>query len=229
MRDTEAMAVSSGCWVVIGCPRFQAMSLPASGLPGTGHGEMVETGMRRRPDMTIDEAQKPMVFKIDDEDRYDWDLLQNGAINLYFKHAVFEEAITSLEQLGYHIIRLRFDNEKQFEADMTRALKWQQQFGYSPWNGNLDALNDGFRDEPFNSADDTAFCIENFQACVAHDGYMATTLLDILARTSRNYLLFGKRLIGLIQTNDPEFDRDGLGGTTTHWNEAEWLNSARGL
>ncbi|MGI9381635.1 MAG: hypothetical protein ACR2PO_00650 [Methyloligellaceae bacterium] len=174
-------------------------------------------------------GRKRTVFEIDGEDRFDWDLLQNGAINLYFKPAVLEEAIAALEQLGYHVIRLRFDTEKQFEADITTALKWEEQFGYAPWNGDLNALNDGFRGQPFHSADDTAFCIENFQACVALNDYWATGLLDIMARTSRDYLLFGKRLIFLIQTDDPEFDREGLGGTSTHWNEAEWLNSARGL
>jgi len=182
-------------------------------------------------DRLIDErrALAEMVFKVDDTDRLDWDLLQKGAVNLYFKSELFDDAIQSLKDLGYHIIRLRFDSPDHFKNDLSLALKWEEQFGYFPWNDSLDALNDGFRGEPFNSAANAAFCIENFQACVSYDNYMATTLLTIIERTSRDYLLFGKRLIGLIQTNDPNFHRDGLGGTTTHWNDAEWLDSARGL
>ena len=170
-----------------------------------------------------------MSFKIDELERPDWPLLQNGAINLYWSHERYENATVSLKKLGYHIIKLRFDNFEQFKNDISTALKWKQQFGYFPWNESLDALNDGFREEPFNTADNTAFCIERFHACVSYDRFMATTLLDILERTSRNHLLFGKRLIGLIQTDDPEFDCSGLGGATAHWNEAEWLDANRGL
>ena len=170
-----------------------------------------------------------MVFKIGGEDRADWPLLQNGAINVYLKPSLFEQAISDLHALEYRIIRLAFESQRQFEAELSLALKWQEQFGYSPWNGNLDALNDGFRDEPLSSSDNTALCIENFQAYVREDEQAATGLLDIVESTSRDYLLFGKRLIALIQTNDPRFVRTGLGQRSTNWNPSEWFDSARGI
>src|SRR5262245_13543016 len=115
-----------------------------------------------------------MVFRPEDTSRSDWPLLQNGAITLYWRIELFEAAINSLNKLSYRVLRLRFNEPQKFMVDISEALKWRQQFGYEPWTGNLDALNDAFRYEPFDSADDSAFCIENFQAAVEHDSKWAT-------------------------------------------------------
>lgn len=170
-----------------------------------------------------------MVFSPQETDRYDWPLLQNGAVTLYWKIEVFESAIAHLAELDYRVLRLRFDDSLQFQHDLSVALKWREQFGYSPWNGSLDALEDGFRYEPFESTDDSAFCVKNFDALARSNQQLSFALLDMIERHSRDYLLFGKRLIGLIQTNDPEFHCEGIGATSANWNEAERLNKARGL
>jgi hypothetical protein len=90
-------------------------------------------------------------------------------------------------------------------------------------------LNDGFRGEPFDSADDSAFCIEGFDLLAAKDRRMAEVILDIIAYQSRSYLLFGKRLIGLIQTADAKYHPGKLGGCSANWNQREWLFKDRGI
>jgi hypothetical protein len=168
-----------------------------------------------------------MVFRIKDTNRADWPLLQNGAVTLYWRMELFEAAIDSLAQLRYRVLRLRFNEPQQFMADVSKALKWQQQFGYQAWGGGLDALNDAFRDEPFNSADDSAFCVENFQAAVKYNSKWSTAMLDIIERTSRDYLLFGKRLVALVQTKNATYRCKGIGATSAHWNKKEWLDRTR--
>lgn len=169
------------------------------------------------------------MFTEDNLDRADWPLLQNGPINLFWRKSVFAATILDLEALNYLILRIKFSNLDQFYRDVSDALKWTEQFGYDRWNGNLNALNDGFRYEPFASANDSAFCVEDFHLLVNKDRQTAEALLEILADQSRAYLLFGKRLIGLFQTDDNKFSTDALGRSSAHWNQAEWLNKNRGL
>jgi hypothetical protein len=129
---------------------------------------------------------------------------------------------------NYRVLRIKYASLEGFYRDVSDALRWKEQFGYDRWNGNLNALNDGFGAEPFDSANDSAFCIEDFDLLVAKDRRMGEAILDIIANQSRSYLLFGKRLIGLVQTADAKYQTEKVGGSAAHWNRAEWLNSARG-
>jgi hypothetical protein len=103
---------------------------------------------------------------------------------------------------------------EHFIDEMSTALKWREQFGYEPWSGGLDAFNDALRGEPFDTNDDSAICIENFHMLVADNETFARGLLDIIEHQSRHYLLFGKRLIALIHTQDKSFRCEALGGRT---------------
>ncbi len=170
-----------------------------------------------------------MVFKDEFSGRADWPLLKNGAVHLYWKIDVYDETIQALKALNYRIMNIHYESIDQFKSELSFKLKWQEQFGYSPWDGNINALNDGFRGEPFNSSDRNAICISNYHGLASEDKNLAFKLLDLIACHSRDYLLFGKVLLGLIQTNDPNYRCEGIGGTITFWNPVEWSNSSRGL
>jgi hypothetical protein len=58
---------------------------------------------------------------------------------------------------------------------------------------------------------------------------VAHVLLDICARASRNHMLTGKRLLILVQSNDPRIEFEGLGAVGARWNCHEFLNEHRGL
>ena len=58
---------------------------------------------------------------------------------------------------------------------------------------------------------------------------VAEAMLDVFARAIRYHMLFGKRLIILVQSDDPRIHFDGLGGVSAMWNSREWLNKNRGL
>ena len=57
----------------------------------------------------------------------------------------------------------------------------------------------------------------------------AEALLDIFAGTSRYKLLTGRRLITLVQADEPSIRFEKLGGVSAEWNRREWLNKDRGL
>lgn len=51
----------------------------------------------------------------------------------------------------------------------------------------------------------------------------------VIAGASRRMLLTGKRLIILVQSDDPRMEFNQLGGVSAEWNRREWLNKDRGL
>lgn len=168
-----------------------------------------------------------MVFKENELDRADWPLLQNGAVNLFWKVEVFDATLDQLKTIDYTILKFDFTTPEQFKSDLSIAFNWQEHFGYPKWNGNLDALSDGFRYGPFYLSDKIVIAIQNFDILVKQDVNLSFHLLDMIERHSRDYLLFGKRLIGVIQTNDPKYECASIGTTGAQWNFKERLNSSR--
>jgi hypothetical protein len=57
----------------------------------------------------------------------------------------------------------------------------------------------------------------------------AEVILDILACASRFLLLTGRRLLLIIQSDDPRITFDKLGSVRAAWNPREWLDKNRGL
>jgi hypothetical protein len=54
-------------------------------------------------------------------------------------------------------------------------------------------------------------------------------MLDIFAEQARSATLIGNRMLCLMQLNDPRLSFEPVGATPVLWNDAEWLNSKRGL
>jgi len=114
-------------------------------------------------------------------------------------------------------------------VQLSEGLRWHDQFGYAPWTGNLDALNDSLRDQPaFSPCGCLAICIEDFDKLVSVDREFAWKLLDILEYQSRDNLLLGRKLVALIQTNDNRYEADNIGARHAQWNRHERLWSSRG-
>ena len=51
---------------------------------------------------------------------------------------------------------------------------------------------------------------------------LAEAVLDILSRASHCFLLNGKRLLMLVQSDDPRLSFPKLGGRLPQWNRGEW-------
>jgi hypothetical protein len=105
-----------------------------------------------------------------DETHSDYSLLQNGAVNLFWRKEPFEKSLNELRKLGYTLISIRFESIESFLVQLSEGLRWHDQFGYAPWTGNLDALNDSLRDPPsFSPSGCLAICIEDFDKLVSAD------------------------------------------------------------
>jgi hypothetical protein len=166
-----------------------------------------------------------------DEDklRADWELLAGGAVTLFWRKTLFDAAKAAIRSLDYRLVEVVCTTSDQFTADLGSGLNWRGQFGYEPWTGNLNALNDGLRDPPFGPTGCLALCLEGFHQLVAENASLANGVLEVIEYQSRDQLLLGRRLIALVQTNDGSFSATGLGARGATWNQAEWLNSSRSL
>ena len=165
-----------------------------------------------------------------DTDRADWPLLQNGAVNLFWKQELFEEARRALEGLDYEILAIDCRSGwHAFQHQISAMLKWREQFGYAPWNGNLDAFNDGLRDFPFGPPKQSALALEGFHVLVEEARDRADAVLDMLEYAARDHLLWSNALVVLVQTDDPRYKCAPVGARRANWNRRECLDSNRGL
>ena len=155
-------------------------------------------------------------------------LFLNGAVNLYRSDAIFEDDCRELKKQGYRVAKVICDTFETFTRDVSLALNWQEQFGYGPWGGNLDALNDGFCDTSLGNNGKFAIAFMRFHRIWKLDKEFAHSVLDILEYQSRNHLLEGARMIGLVQTRDPHFETKLLGGRGARWNAKEAFARKRG-
>lgn len=161
------------------------------------------------------------MFTDADTNRADWLLLQSGAINLFWRKTYYDETKRDLAALGYRILDVPYMSYDQFILDLSEAVG-------SSWDGNLDALNDDL--SPFSFiGTNTAICISRFQALMSFDARLGLTLLQIIEDQSRCHLLFGQRLIALIQTDDADFRSGATSRVEANWNYREWIDANRGV
>lgn len=161
------------------------------------------------------------------EDRADWPFLRHGATTLFWRKHLFESAKADLLSLDYNVVAIKCATIDQFTADFGDALGWEKQFGYSPWTGNLDALNDGLRHMEFPPSLAVAFAFESYHLIAAQDALFANAVLDVIEHQARDHLVAGERMVALVRTDDASFTAHNLGTRGATWNAAEWMDANR--
>jgi RNAse (barnase) inhibitor barstar len=165
------------------------------------------------------------VFKNPEDtfERVDWKILQDGWANLYWKSKILENDLDWFRKENFDVKDFDCSNWNQAK-NIHYALK--QQLHFPDYYGeNLNALNDCLSDLQI---DEYGFvvCFRHFDVV---DKDIAHGLLDVFAKNARLHLLFGKKVLMLIQVDDPKYQIDPIGACTVSWNSSEWLNRTRGL
>ncbi len=153
-------------------------------------------------------------------------LLQNGAINVYRKQEILDDEIDWLIKDNYEICRFDaslWKSESDFHKDMKIKLNFPDYY----WC-NLDAFNDCMFDVQ-SSLTWTVIVIEHYDIFKKFHPHISFHILDIFEINSRLLILFGRRLIILLQVDDPNFSMDWLWSRGTNWNRKEWFIKDRGL
>lgn len=158
-------------------------------------------------------------------------LMINTFVTMFWRPALLEQTASKLAEQGYQITRLNaagWQSEDDLHRDIARALGFPDYYGR-----NLDALNDCMRDVvdgQYGWATGTADLVLVF---AGYDRFArscpraAQIVLDIMADQARSALLFGRRLMCLVQTDDPQIRFEPVGAMPVLWNDAEWLDAKR--
>ena len=156
-----------------------------------------------------------------DWQRLDWKILRNGWASLYYRPDVLEKDIEWFKTDGFAIFE--FDCSTWVtDEDMHNEL--QAKFDFPCYYGkNLDALNDCLSELQIGDAGHLVV-FRNFDVVEA---YIAFHVVDILAHNARDYMLIGKKLITLVQVNEPKFSMAPVGACSVLWNGAEWMDATR--
>jgi RNAse (barnase) inhibitor barstar len=160
-------------------------------------------------------------------ERVDWRILQNGAIALYHAPAILEDDRAWLARQGYRTYVLDgagWDTPAAFHADVKRVLAFPEYYG-----ANLAALNDCLAELPVALEGGTAIMMRRYDVLARREPRLAHAILDALESASRHHLLFGKRLVALIQSDDPRLRFERVGERPVCWNVREGSDASRGL
>jgi Barstar (barnase inhibitor) len=163
----------------------------------------------------------------------DWVILRHGGIALYWRREYLDEDLKWFRQQNYQLYS--FNCEKWtsdgMHADLERTLSFPSYYGR-----NLDALWDCLQNLSVPEQGGTVIVLNRFDAFQKGRGAAllpsgraeGEIVLDILVRTSRYFLLTGKRFLTLVQSDDPRIHFERLGGVgAICWRE--WQDKNRGL
>lgn len=159
--------------------------------------------------------------------RLDLRILQNGPVVLYFRSKILSEDIAWLQNEGYLIDDFdctKWHSESDFHNDVATRLAFPDYYGH-----NLNAFNDCITDLDVPDGGGRAIVVRRFDLFAQKEPRVAQDILDIMASASWHSILFGRRLLTLVQSDNPRIAFDPVGARPAIWNPREWLNKNREL
>ena len=157
--------------------------------------------------------------------RLDWKLMERGAVALYHKPSVLSADISWFRQERYIVRELeaaRWGTADAFHADAKRVLQFPEH--YAP---NLMSWVDSIAELDVPEDGGMVVVFRGYDVFAKAQPQLAQTILDSIESTSRRFLLTGRRLLALVQSNDPRIRFERVGAMPVTWNPREWLDSDR--
>ena len=114
-------------------------------------------------------------------------------------------------------------------ADFHAAVKRRARIPGVLFRSNLASWIDCLAELPVPDESGTALVFRRYDAFARSQPQFAQTILDSLETTSRRFLLTGRRLIAMVQSDDPRIRFERVGAMPVTWNPREWLDSDRGV
>src|SRR4051812_20770134 len=163
----------------------------------------------------------------DEPQRLDWKLLERGAIALYHKSSVLSADVGWFRQQQYVIHELNgttWTTPADFHAEAKRVLNFPEYYGK-----NLASWVDCLPELQVPDDGGMLLVFRRYDVFAKTQPQLAQTILDSIESTSRRFLLTGRRLIALIQSDDPRLKFERVGALPVTWNPREWTDADRGV
>lgn len=157
--------------------------------------------------------------------RLDWRLLERGAIALYYKSSVLSADLGWFRQAKYVVHEMNgvaWDTPAAFHADVQRSLGFPDYY-----SKNLASWIDCLAELPVPDESGTVLVFRRYDVFAKAQPQLAQTILDSIECTARRLLLTGRRLLALVQSDDPRIRFERVGAVPVTWNPREWVDSER--
>ena len=146
---------------------------------------------------------------------------------MYWQRRLLETDAQWLVDHAYRLYRFdcdRWSSDQRALVEMGIALEFPDYYGR-----NLDAFNDCLGDLEIPVDGGAGIVLLRYDHFAMQSPVAAQAVLDIIADNARSFMLFGRRLVTLVQSDNPRLSFDAVGATPVMWNSSEWLNKNRGL
>ena len=166
-----------------------------------------------------------------DADQLYRQLAANTFTTLYGRRELLDQTIEGLRDLHFAVLEVDasgWTTEDDLHRDIAAALDFPDYYGR-----NLDALNDCLRDVVDGEYGVPADAVGFVLVLIHYDHFARTCprqaqiVLDILADHGRSAAVFGRRVLCLVHSGDPDITFQPVGAVPVMWNQAEWLNARR--
>jgi RNAse (barnase) inhibitor barstar len=169
------------------------------------------------------------------DQRLDWTVLRDGGVALYWRSEILADDLHWFGSNGYRIVSFEtaaWLTEERMHDSLKADLSFPEYYGK-----NLNALDECMWDDlAVHDVGGLVLVLNHYDSFAKADldagssgKKTSDVVLDIFARATRYHMLFGRRLITLVQSDDPQIRFDRLGGASATWNWREWLNKNRGI
>src|SRR6266700_1262694 len=156
-----------------------------------------------------------------DLQRFDFALLRDGPVILYDDHDELDRACVWLRKHDYTFYLL---NCKQWRSSSALHEDFYSKVASALSIADCDDDRDAFRDCLYYlevpDKGGVVIVFSNYDSFVGQSPRHAQDILDIIAEISRFNLLFGRRLLVLVHSEDPHLELESVGARSvlpTHW------------
>lgn len=183
------------------------------------------------------------IFKADgvNDEQLDWTILRDGGVCLYWRPEILVDDLNLLKSNGYRIISFEaaeWQSASEWESERLMHESLKARLAFPDYYGkNLNALDECMLDDlAVPDSGGLALVLNHYDRFFkpvhspsSDERSTAEVVLSIFAKAVRYHMLFGRRLLILVHSDDPKIQFGRLGGVAASWNHREWLNKNRGL
>lgn len=167
------------------------------------------------------------MFRSEDCNRLDFEILAEGGVALYYQHEVLGEDLAWFALERYEVIQFdeeALDSLEGFHFEARLKLGFREDYEPTP-----EGLREGLSELPVPDEGGTALVLLGIQRIAAEDAEGLRALLAVITELSHEFMLTGQRFVTLLQSDDPELDVGAFGPRQMAWNPRERMPWTRGL